>query len=204
MLFVSYREFGSLKGRFTVEGASLDIHACLRYMRDTLQVGNVHLYGHSLGGAIVLEYIRHAQVNRIAKLYSKVVLVNTFTCYADAFGEYIESRTSRDAWVSSIMHELIEKYFMYNSLENIKYVNANDMLIVHSDADELVSKEHAVKLGKKIGVDPAILSGTHNSTIWSPAAWRCILEFLRGKPMHPAFLEETPVHSVSFPKICAD
>ena len=117
-----------------------------RYMRDTLQADNVHLYAHELGGAIVLEYIRHAHVK------------------------------------NALLVQLAAKHPVRESKGRAYCTQRRRQ----------AGKEHAVRLGVMIGVEPVFLSGTHNCTLrggLSSLCWAGLYALrLSTKTIHTLFL----------------
>lgn len=201
VLFADYREFGTSEGTFTVEGASHDIDAYLRYMKDTLKAKRVNLHGHSLGAAIILKYVCYVKSESREKLYDKVILLSTFTCSKHAVIGAIKNYV-KDEHLAKVIYGfvggIVENCFNYNNLKNIECADVKDVLIIHSDADEITPKEEVEELSKKSGAVLKIIKGDHNHTIGAPEAWKYIFEFVPGgdsSAFHLDIQENPPVSS---------
>lgn len=182
VLFADYREFGTSEGTFSMDGASHDIDACLRYMRETLKAERVHLWGHALGAAVILRYVRDVRTESRDVLYDKVFLVSTFARFGNAVCGAIRSWV-RDERIATALYGLffrgvLERSFGYDNMEAIGCVDAKNVLIVHSDADEISPKEEAEELSRKSGARLEITKGDHNHTIGDSEVWRLVFEFV--------------------------
>lgn len=182
VLFADYREFGSSEGQFTMDGASHDIDAYLRYMRETLHAEKVHLWGHALGAAVILRYVHDVKAEKREVLYDKVFLVSTFARFGNAVSGAIRSWV-RDERVAAALYGFfvrgaLERCFDYDNMKAIESVDAKNVLIVHSDADEMSPKEEAEELSRKSGAKLEITKGDHNHTIGDPEVWRLVFGFV--------------------------
>lgn len=197
VLFADYREFGASEGQFTMEGVSRDIDAYLRYMRETLKAERVHLWGHSLGAAVILRYACHVKAEACEKLCGKIILVSMFTHFRRAVVGGIKSCVWGEHLATTIYDFLfgatVGEHFSYDNLEAIECVDAKDVLIIHSDADEMNSREEAVELSKKSGAALRITQGDHNHAIGDPEAWMHVFEFVSCSDM--PVQENPPVFS---------
>lgn len=155
VLFADYREFGSSEGQFTMDGASHDIDAYLRYMRETLEAKKVHLWGHALGAAVILKYVCDVKSEKREALYDKVFLVSTFTRFGNAvrggIRAWVKDERLSTALYNFALCKTLEEHFDYDNMKAVACVDAKDVLIIHSDADEIISKEEAEELSIKSG-----------------------------------------------------
>lgn len=173
-LLVDYRGFGDSQGQFTSEGVNHDIDACLEYLKSTYNPQQIHLYGHSLGSAIMFEYAKYIKMQNKEVLFGKVVSVSGFRSLEDVCKRF-------PLWNVAVLipgfRELVNARFGYNSTDNILHVDKNSLLLLHGRHDDLVPSTHALSLAKVSGATLHLTSDDHVSIIGNREMWSEIFSF---------------------------
>lgn len=173
-LLVDYRGFGDSQGQFTSEGVNHDIDACLEYLRSTYNPQKVHVYGHSLGSAIIFEYAKYAKTHRKKILFKKVVSASGFRSLEDVCKRF-------SLWnIATLIpgfRELVNARFGYTSIDNILYLDKENVLLLHGRYDELVPSTHALSLAKVSGATLHLTSDDHVSIVGNRDVWNEIFNF---------------------------
>lgn len=182
-LFMDYRGFGDSEGMFSPEKANLDIDACLKYMEGIYEPSKIYLWGHSLGGAAILEYAKYVKTNGLKKRYSKAILLDTFTDAKSVVMNVLEKWIPKLAitTLEPFLDEFLNEYLSYDSVKNIKFVDnpKDDLMIIHGKEDDFVPVDHGKRLAEEAGIELTLVEGVHNHTIGSKEAWGKILKFVR-------------------------
>ncbi|KAM0677962.1 hypothetical protein BDAP_001442 [Binucleata daphniae] len=142
ILFIpDYRSFGDSEGEFWIDTVNFDIDAVYNFCIARFQQ-NPHFIGHSLGCAVVLEFLKFS--NHL----NKMVLLSPFTTTIEIINTQISWQLVKVFFVDA--EEEIKGVFNYDNVENIKYADASKVLIFHGTADTIVPYEQGKKLADVI------------------------------------------------------
>lgn len=173
-LLLDYREFGDSDGDFNMKDVNYDIDACLQYLKQTYMPEKIHLYGHSLGSAIIFEYARYVKTLNIEKLYDKVVSVSGFKTLEDVCKRFTLWKIT--SFIPGLK-SFVSIEFSYRSIENIQYIDKNNLLLLHGRLDDLIPITHGLCLSKVSNATLLLTKDDHISIVGSKVAWGEIFKF---------------------------
>jgi len=169
-----YREFGDSLGEFTVQNTVNDIHSCILDFKKEFNPETIHLFGHSLGCAIALEYYNWY---KDVSLIGKIILVAPFKSTLDIAKEFKVWRYIKKFY-SSVDKE-IKRLYHFDSINNIKAVDKNNIIIFHGDCDELIPFSHSEELCKVIGcIVYKMLNKKNKNIMMADEIWETTEKFL--------------------------
>lgn len=175
IMLVDYREFAESDGFFTMKNVNYDIDACIRFFKRKFSPSLIHLVGHSLGTAILLEYIKFVKINNKDKLFEKVVLFAPFSSITDVCKQFL---TFKMACFLPGFSKFVETKFGYSSETNVKFVEKDSLLVVHGRNDSLVPYTQGLKIVKEGNTAVMLTEDDHDTVIRNHNAWERVFMFL--------------------------
>jgi fermentation-respiration switch protein FrsA (DUF1100 family) len=160
-----YRGYGKSEGIPSREGIQDDAAAALNYIqtRSDLENKPIIVYGQSLGGAVAISTLSYHNRKGVAA----VIMESSFTRYRDIARDKLGSfwLTWPFQWPLSF---LISN--RYSPIDLISEISPIPLLIVHGDADEVVSSSHSEALYKAAREPKTlwIVPGGHHIDAFSP------------------------------------
>ncbi|KAM0686746.1 hypothetical protein COBT_002025 [Conglomerata obtusa] len=171
VLAPDYRSFGDSEGEFWMDTVNYDIEAVHKYCISKLRM-EPSFVGFSLGGAVVLEYLRYSRHD------NKIVLISTFSCTLDIVSTVVLWKVFSFC-LPFAKKEILEK-FNYDSVENITYARKENVIIFHGDADDLVPFWQGKKLSEALNCTLIRMhDDTHFTHFQKNALFEKIDQFLR-------------------------
>lgn len=131
---IGYRGFGGSGGRPSEKGLKTDALSILDYVKTEFPSSSIYLYGHSLGGSVVI-YLASTDEARRSQQIRGIIVENTYTSILDMvmalYGKYTP-------------YPYVARYFLWNRWESKNMIPnvQHPMLFLASQRDELVPKEH--------------------------------------------------------------
>eukprot|EP00188_Purpureofilum_apyrenoidigerum_P000854 Plantae.Rhodophyta-Purpureofilum_apyrenoidigerum.ctg1429.p1 GENE.Plantae.Rhodophyta-Purpureofilum_apyrenoidigerum.ctg1429~~Plantae.Rhodophyta-Purpureofilum_apyrenoidigerum.ctg1429.p1 ORF type:complete len:392 (+),score=55.24 Plantae.Rhodophyta-Purpureofilum_apyrenoidigerum.ctg1429:163-1338(+) len=170
ILLLSYRGYGSSKGRPSERGVCMDALSSFRYLKSRKDVdfSNVWVYGESLGGAVAVWFTERFQKN-----LKGLILENTFTSLLDMI-KYVHpildplKVLSRNKWLSLKRIENIQIPLLFLSGEDDEFVPPVMMRQLFDAADKSPNKKFISFPG-----------GTHNNTWRLKGFFNNVADFMK-------------------------
>lgn len=128
VLVVDYRGFGNSTGQATPEGVITDAKAMYDYLRNKgLESKDISVFGVSLGGAVAVELAKERPIDTL-------IIQSSFTAIEDIAKDKVaevlpNKLTNFIAWLTKTE---------FNSIESIKNIKADKVIISHGEADEII------------------------------------------------------------------
>lgn len=142
VLFIpDYRSFGDSEGDFWIDTVNLDIDAvydlCISRFRHSPD-----FIGHSLGCAIVLEFLK------FSCHLNKMVLISPFTSTLDIVADNFFWKMIKVVYSNA--DDELKKYFNYDNMKNIEFAESCNVLIFHGTKDLIIPYDQGKKLADLI------------------------------------------------------
>lgn len=175
VMLIDYREFAENDGDFNVLHVNFDVDACLKFFKRKFNPPVIHLMGHSLGTAILLEYIKFIKVNKKEQLFSKTILFSPFSSIIDVCKQFTIFKIA--CFVPGFQ-KFVEKKYGYFSAANVKFADSNSVLIIHGRNDSLVPYTQGLKISKEGNTSVLITEDDHDDVLINEYAWNKVFLFL--------------------------
>lgn len=190
LLTFDYRGYGYSEGSPSVKGVlndSIDfIDKVLDKELEDKKLGidninNLIVHGQSMGGATVSHVARYSKHKDKFKV---LVLDSTYTSW-----QKIVREVARRVILFWPWEDIIALYFpnRASALENIEYINVENVLIMHSKADKLIDYYHAIEIFNKANNRNVVLlndkSSNHANMFVNKYIRKLYIEFLNNSLM---------------------
>ena len=133
---ISYRGYGDSDGEFPTEsGMKIDGITAYNYVRDTMGLNNIYVFGRSLGGAVAINTVQYIQNDA---QFNGLIIENTFKSIDDMVGSVFPF----------LNFNIIKKYILrleWKSIDIMKDLEC-PILFIASTNDEIVPHKHMLEL----------------------------------------------------------
>ena len=156
LIIFDYIGFGNSSGNASIENCKLSLKHVILFVTEKLQYTfeNILLYGNSLGGGIVVEYIKELPKEPV---FEKIILQSTFSSLSD---------------MAIVVNPFFRIFSFFindlNTIENLKKLKKNKILLLHSKQDEIIPYSQFLKLSKSRSpnVHSFEILGSHNNIVY--------------------------------------
>ncbi|KCZ76972.1 hypothetical protein H311_02023 [Anncaliia algerae PRA109] len=173
-LILDYREFAENDGSFDILHVNYDVDACVKFFNRKYKPNKIHLIGHSLGTAILLEYVKFVKINERKKFYDKIVLFAPFSSLIEVCEQFYIFKIA--CLIPGFKKYVVKKYGYLSDI-NVTYADKNTVLIIHGRNDSLIPYTQGLKIVKEGNTDVLITDDDHDSVLRNSYAWDKVFMF---------------------------
>lgn len=173
ILVIDYRGFADSDGEFDVDEVNLDVLAGFEFLHKYSEGKPIFLVGHSLGGAVSIEYGRYSISNNLKHQPAFIYSIAAFSTTLAVCEDYRLFRFL--TFLIPGLRQLVRDGFNHDSIAAAKIIG-DRMMVIHGINDGIVEIYHGREIANTGGCEIKETKHNHISIFRSAKIWEMIVE----------------------------